>query len=225
MPNREPAFAWPFGNGPVRVGIQALFRLYLKTFVAPFLSARPTAPGSLRMHSQPLQFQKTDGNGINNIDLQLIDRHQSTSLCRTNQELRLPAYGVSQKNNDIGQAYFFLPSPFSFFCPRTYRKGYYFYSPQSSTVIESKIAATTILRTRTRFRPPKIRLHCRLGQSRNNQTKRAWPYCMSMGAPLLIDCIWRDAYIWWGAHNGMYVFVVVVRTVYGVCVFFSVFNR
>ena len=43
-----------------------------------------------------------------------------------------------------------------------YRKGYYFYSPQFSTVIKSKMAATTILRTRTRFRPPKIRLHCRL---------------------------------------------------------------
>ena len=57
-----------------------------------------------------------------------------------------------------------LPSPFplSFFRPRTYRKGYYFYSPQSSTVIKSKMAATTILRTRTRFRPPKIRLHCGL---------------------------------------------------------------
>ena len=38
-----------------------------------------------------------------------------------------------------------------------------FYSPQSSTVIKSKMAATTILQTRTRFRPPKIRLHCRLG--------------------------------------------------------------
>ena len=46
--------------------------------------------------------------------------------------------------------------------PRTYRKGYYFYSPQSSTVIKSKMAATTISRTRTRFRPPKIRLHCTL---------------------------------------------------------------
>ena len=64
---------------------------------------------------------------------------------------------------------FFLPSPspLSFFRPRTYRKGYYFYSPQSSTVIKSKMAATTILRTRTtstrtRFCPPKIRLHCRL---------------------------------------------------------------
>ena len=48
---------------------------------------------------------------INNIDLPLIDRHQSTSLCSTNQELCLPAYGVSQKNNDIGQAYFFSPLP------------------------------------------------------------------------------------------------------------------
>ena len=57
---------------------------------------------------------------------------------------------------------FFLPSPspLSFFRPRTCRKGYYFYSPQSSTVIKSKMAATTTLRTRTRFRPPKIRLQC-----------------------------------------------------------------
>ena len=48
---------------------------------------------------------------------------------------------------------FFLPSPspLSFFRPRTYRKGYYFYSPQSSTVIKSKMAATTISRTRQGF--------------------------------------------------------------------------
>ena len=45
-------------------------------------------------------------------------------------------------------------------------KGYYVYSTQSSTVIKSKMAAKTILRTRTRFRPPKIRLHCRLWQIR-----------------------------------------------------------
>ena len=60
---------------------------------------------------------------------------------------------------------FFLPSPspFSFFRPRTYRKGYYFYSPQSSTIMKSKMAATTIFWTQTRFRPTKIRLHsCRL---------------------------------------------------------------
>ena len=57
---------------------------------------------------------------------------------------------------------FFLPSSLSFFRSRTYRKGYSFYSPQSSTVIKSMMVATTILRTRTRFRPPKIRLHCRL---------------------------------------------------------------
>ena len=115
------------------------------------------------IHSRSNSKRLTEDE-INNIDLQLIDRHQSTSLCRTNQELRLPAYGVSQKNNDIGQAYFFRPSPFplSFFRPRTYRKGYYFYSPQSSNVTKSKMAATTILRTRKRFRPPKIRLHCRL---------------------------------------------------------------
>ena len=80
----------------------------------------------------------------------------------TNQELHLPAHGVSQKNNDVGQAYFFSPPPpLSFFCPHTYPKGYYFYSPQSSTVKKSKMAATTI-QTRTKFRPPKICLNCRL---------------------------------------------------------------
>ena len=41
-------------------------------------------------------------------------------------------------------------------------KGYNYYSPQSSTIIKSKMAATTTLRTRARFRPPKIRLQCRL---------------------------------------------------------------
>ena len=63
-----------------------------------------------------------------------------------------------------GRRIFFLPSPcpLSFFRPRTYCKGYYYYSPQSSTVIKSKIAATTTLRKRTRFRPSKIRLQCRL---------------------------------------------------------------
>ena len=50
VPNQEPAFTWPFGNGPVRVGTQVFFRPHLKTFVAPFLPARLTAPGSPRMH-------------------------------------------------------------------------------------------------------------------------------------------------------------------------------
>ena len=49
MPNQETAFAWPFVNGPAKVGTQGLFRPCLKTFVAPFLPARLTAPGSLRM--------------------------------------------------------------------------------------------------------------------------------------------------------------------------------
>ena len=49
VPNQEPEFAWPFGNGPVRVGTQGLFRPCLKTFVAPFLPVRLTAPGSPSM--------------------------------------------------------------------------------------------------------------------------------------------------------------------------------
>ena len=83
--------------------------------------------------------------------------HVETSL-REEEMGRVKGGGGGEKIN------FFLssPSPLSFFRPRTYRKGYYFYSPQSSTVIKSKMAATTILRTRTRFRLPKIRLHCRL---------------------------------------------------------------
>ena len=38
-----------FGNSPVRVGTQGLFRPYLKTLVPPFLPTRLTAPGSPRM--------------------------------------------------------------------------------------------------------------------------------------------------------------------------------
>ena len=36
LPNQEPVFAKPFGNGPVRLGTQGFFRPFLKTFVAPF---------------------------------------------------------------------------------------------------------------------------------------------------------------------------------------------
>ena len=49
VPNQEPAFTLLFGNGPVRVGTQGLFRPCLKSCVAPFLPARLTAPGSPRM--------------------------------------------------------------------------------------------------------------------------------------------------------------------------------
>ena len=49
VPNQEPASAWIFGNGPVRVGTKGLFRPYLKTFVPPFLPTRLTALGSTRM--------------------------------------------------------------------------------------------------------------------------------------------------------------------------------
>ena len=35
------------------------------------------------------------------------------------------------------------PSPLFFFRPHAYREGYYFYSPQSSSVIKSKMAASS----------------------------------------------------------------------------------
>ena len=62
---------------------------------------------------------------------------------------------------------FFLisPSHLSLFLPSTYPKGCYFYSPQSSSGIKSKMAATTIRTYTSSFRPPKIRLHRRLDSS------------------------------------------------------------
>ena len=51
---------------------------------------------------------------------------------------------------------------------------YYFYSPYSSSVIKSKMAVTAI-RTQTRsFRPPKIRLHCRLADA-PLEMRLKWP--------------------------------------------------
>ena len=95
-------------------------------------------------------------------------RHVETS--RREEEMgQVKGSGEEAGREKRKTAYFFLPSPLSFFRPRTYRKGYYFYSPQSSTVIKSKLAATRILRTRTRFRPPKIHLHCRLQTGQRGQ--------------------------------------------------------
>ena len=80
--------------------------------------------------------------------------------------------GASQRERGGGEereekAFFFSSPPprfpsFALAPTVSFRKGYYFYSPQSSTVIKSKMVATTISRRRTRFRLPKIRLHCRL---------------------------------------------------------------
>ena len=70
VPNQEPEFAWPFGNGPARVGTQGLFRLCLKTFVAPFLPSRLTTPGSPRMiWNLNIDFAKTSFLGADFIAL------------------------------------------------------------------------------------------------------------------------------------------------------------
>jgi len=50
--------------------------------------------------------------------------------------------GVSQGEGERG-CFSPLPLPLSFFPPYTYPKGYYFYSPQSSSVIKSKMAASS----------------------------------------------------------------------------------
>ena len=115
------------------------------------------------MQNDSFPHLRANENGIINIGLELFSRHQPTSPMPHQSELRLPAYGVSQKNNDIGQAYFFSPPPppFPSFALAPTLSGYYFYSPQSSSFLKSNMAATT-LRTWTSFRPLKIRLHCRL---------------------------------------------------------------
>ena len=85
--------------------------------------------------------------------------------------------GAGRGRGERRENFFLLsPSPLSFFRPRTYRKGYYFYSPQSSTVIKSKMEATTTQRTRTRFCPPKIRLHCRLVMQKTKYLKHKWNF-------------------------------------------------
>ena len=55
MPNQEPASAWIFGNSSVRVSTQELFRLYLKTFVPPFLPIRLTARSPRMRFFLPLE--------------------------------------------------------------------------------------------------------------------------------------------------------------------------
>ena len=107
-------------------------------------------------------------NGINNINLQLIDRHQSTPPSRTNQELRLPAYGVSQKNNVIGQAYFFLPLPLPplLFLPSHLPSGLILLLSPIFLCHRIKDGGFIVAIRLTSFRPPKIRLHCRLSEWR-----------------------------------------------------------
>ena len=61
-----------------------------------------------------------------------------------------PLYLACSAGVFFGRAMLTLP-PLSFFRPRTYPKGYYFYSPQSSSVTKSKMAAATI-----RLAHPKI---------------------------------------------------------------------
>ena len=104
------------------------------------------------------------GRGERRQNLQLIDRHQSTPPSRTNQELRLPAYGVSQKNNVIGQAYFFLPLPLPplLFLPSHLPSGLILLLSPIFLCHRIKDGGFIVAIRLTSFRPPKIRLHCRL---------------------------------------------------------------
>ena len=80
-------------------------------------------------------------------------RARANGFNRESAMLKLPKRGRNGASQGEGggggekeeKTIFFLPSPspLFFFCPHTYRKGYYFYSPQSSSVIESKMAASS----------------------------------------------------------------------------------
>ena len=66
LPNQEPVFAKPFGNGPVRLGTQGFFRPFLKTLVAPFCPPPTDCP-----------WVSEDGKVPSNI---VSDRKRSSSL-------------------------------------------------------------------------------------------------------------------------------------------------
>ena len=90
----------------------------------------------------------------------------SAQFARESAMLKLPeerrrwgeSKGAGRGQGERREFFFLLPSPspLSFFRPRTYRKGYYFYSPQS--FIKSKMAAATILRTRKRMSSRKTKM-------------------------------------------------------------------
>ena len=77
-------------------------------------------------------------------------------------------YGVFRKNNDIGQVYFFSSPPPtfpSFTLAHTLKGLLFLLSPIFLIFLKSKMAATTIRTYTSSFRPPIIRLHCRLDSS------------------------------------------------------------
>ena len=108
------------------------------------------------------QFRANE-NIIINIDLQLIGMHQSTSPMLHQSGAPFAIVRSFPKEQWYPAGVFFSPLPLPPFLlsPSHHPRGYYFSSTQSPSVIKSKMAATTI-RTWTNFRPPKIRLHCRL---------------------------------------------------------------
>ena len=91
-------------------------------------------------------------SGNRSLQCRRFHRACANGFNRESAMLKLPkrgGNGASQGEGGGGgekeEKTFFLPSPspLFFFCPHTYRKGYYFYSPQSSSVIESKMAASS----------------------------------------------------------------------------------
>ena len=76
-----------------------LFRTFLPPPPLPFLRL-----------PQATQLRANE-NGINNIDLQLIDRHQSISTKWHQSGAPFASVRSFPKNNDIGQAFVFSPPP------------------------------------------------------------------------------------------------------------------
>ena len=72
----------------VKVGTQGLFRLYLKTFVPPFLLTRQTALGSPRMVSFRRQDSMDRRNGENRVG---VGERQGSGACKHCFQHRIPA--------------------------------------------------------------------------------------------------------------------------------------
>ena len=125
LPNQEPVFAKPFGNGPVRLGTQGFFRPFLKTFVAPFrppptdcpwVSEDATRQNSLQNFVDQSLWLDWDSDHVRR------SRHSMTSILRlysnhklrsTNQHASFTLFIVYHRvpvaNVGILVLFFFLP--------------------------------------------------------------------------------------------------------------------
>ena len=79
--------------------------------LSPLSHFSPSPSPSLFAPATQATQLRANENGINNIDLQLIDRHQSISTKWHQSGAPFASVRSFPKNNDIGQAFVFSPPP------------------------------------------------------------------------------------------------------------------